>query len=95
MYSKKFSSLDDLDRVSNKRGGLFGVFFPPNYMSQANLDWRNRIFSFLKSRVVWFKKYLCTESENRSSEKKMSYVGEFTSIATTKGRCDEFDTRIK
>ena len=26
-------------------------------------------FSFLKSRVVWFKKDLCSESKNRSSEK--------------------------
>ena len=28
------------------------------------------LFSFLKSRVVWFKKDLCSESKNRSSEKK-------------------------
>ena len=30
-------------------------------------------FFFLKSRVVWFKKDLCTESENRSAE-KMTYL---------------------
>ena len=33
-------------------------------------------FFSLRSRVVWFKKNLCTESESWSAE-KMSYVGEF------------------
>ena len=32
--------------------------------------------SFLKSRVVWFKTDLCSESKSRSSE-KMPYVGKF------------------
>ena len=40
-------------------------------------SWFKKVhFSFLKSRVVWFKKDLCSESKNRSS-KNNAYVGEF------------------
>ena len=39
-------------------------------------SWLKKVyFSFLKSRVVWFKTDLCSESKNRSSEKKcLMYV---------------------
>ena len=42
-------------------------------------SWFKKVhFSFLKSRVVWFKKDLCSESKNWLSEKNTYYVGEFT-----------------
>ena len=37
--------------------------------STVNSRFKKVHFSFLKSRVVWFKKDLCSESKNRSSEK--------------------------
>ena len=47
------------------------------FFSTVKSRFRKLHFFFLKSRVVWFKKDLCTESKNRSS-KKMFYPGEFT-----------------
>ena len=40
--------------------------------STVNSRFKKPHFSFLKSRVVWFKKDLCTEFKNRSSEKNAS-----------------------
>ena len=44
--------------------------------STVNSRFKKVNFSSLKSRVVWFRKDLCSEPKNRSS-KKMPYVGEF------------------
>ena len=45
----------------NKLWGIFG--------STVNSQFKKVYFFFLKSKVVWFKKDLCSESKNRSSEK--------------------------
>ena len=40
----------------------------------VNSQFKTVHFSFLKSRVVWFKKELCSESKNRSSEKNALFT---------------------
>ena len=50
--------------------------FVLRYSSTVKCWFKKFHFSFLKSRVVWFKKKICSDSKNQSSE-KMCYVGEF------------------
>ena len=46
------------------------------FMGTVNSRFGKVHFSFLQSRVVRFKKDLCSESKNQLSE-KMPYIGEF------------------
>ena len=48
-------------------------------ISTVNSRFKKVHFSFLKSRVIWFRKDLFSEFKNRSSE-KIPYIGEFATF---------------